>query len=447
MAACAAVLTTACTTQSVTAFEQGAVSAPATWRAATEHARPVQDGWLAPLQDQYLTDLVDEALLENADLSQARGRLNRARALLKQSRSDRLPSLSFESSSRLADGGRTRSDKSSYDAGLTASWEIDLWGRLSKAEEANRYAASSAGADLKAVRQLVAANTAQAYFLLIEAGKLAEVERSNLASLEETLGFVSIQFDRGLRSSADIALIRADVETARATLDRAEQTQRRAARAIEVLIGRYPGAIIDASSKLPTRPPQQTIGKPAEILERRPDVSAAKFTLLSQYARTQSAKAELLPRLSTQAVLDGNSATIADLFNPSALATSLLFNSTQTLFDGGRRNAQLAGTEAEAEIALATYQALVLDAYNEVETELDRGGVLTRRESYLVKALAEAEDALQFSRFRYELGESDLLNVLSIQQRVASLQADLARTQRERLDQYVSLALALGRDT
>ena len=121
-------------------------------------------------------------------------------------------------------------------------------------------------------------------------------------------------------------------------------------------------------------------------------------------------------------------------------------NSTQALFDGGARRARIEAADADVEIALANYQLLVLDAYNEVETELDRGRVLERREVFLSNALSEAEDALQFSRFRYELGESDLLNVLSIQQRVASLQAQLAQTQRARLDQYVALALALGQD-
>ena len=142
---------------------------------------------------------------------------------------------------------------------------------------------------------------------------------------------------------------------------------------------------------------------------------------------------------------DSNS-NIEDLFDPSALAASFIANGAQVLFDGGARRSNINAADADLEIALATYQSLVLDAYNEVETELDRGAVLERRERHLQLALQEAEDALRFSRFRYELGESDLLNVLSIQQRVASLQAALARIQRARLDQYVTLALALGSD-
>ena len=291
---------------------------------------------------------------------------------------------------------------------------------------------------------MIAANTAQAYFLLIEANQLSDVEQSNLDSLEETLGFVSIQFERGLRSSEDIALIKADVETARASLDLALQTGRNATRAIETLIGRYPSAELSVGAVTPARPDTSPVGQPADILQRRPDIRSAKLSLLAEHARTKSARADLLPRLSTPAPLGGASSSIEDLFDPSALAASLLINASQAVFDGGARRARIAAAEADSEIALASYQKLVLDAFNEVETELDRGRILERREQFLTRALSEAQDALQFSRFRYELGESELLNVLSIQQRVASLQAELARTQRARLDQYVALALALG---
>ena len=286
----------------------------------------------------------------------------------------------------------------------------------------------------------------KAYFVLIEARQLADVERTNLDSLEETLGFVSIQFERGLRSSEDIALIRADVETARASLDLAEQTKRNAARAIEILVGRYPAASLEVKAEPPSRPAQSTVGLPADVLQRRPDVRAAKLSLLAEHARTKSARADLLPRLSAQASFSGENSSLEDLFDPSALAANLLLSGAQTLFDGGARRAQIDTATADREIALASYQSLVLTAFNEVETELDRGAVLTRRAVFLTRALSEAEDALRFSRFRYELGESDLLNVLSIQQRVASLQAALARTERARLDQYVALALALGQE-
>ena len=422
------------------------VETPQTWSMETAQAGEGQDGWLGSIDDPLLTSLVFEALDSNPDLAQAQGRLNRARALQGRSRSAQYPSLSLTSSSQTRENLDGGDDTTAYSTSLSASWEVDLWNRLQNEADASTLDAQSSEADFHAIRLLIAANTAQAYFLLIEANRLAEVERSNLESLDETLGFVSIQFERGLRSSEDIALIKADVETARASLEQALQAKRDASRAIEVLVGRYPDAELAGGESSPKQPEQLTVGTPASLLERRADIRAAKFQILSAHARTKSARAELLPRLSTQASFGGSNSSIEDLFDPSALAASFIANGAQVLFDGRARRSNIDAADADLEIALAAYQSLVLDAYNEVETELDRGAVLERRERHLQLALQEAEDALRFSRFRYELGESDLLNVLSIQQRVASLQAALARIQRARLDQYVTLALALGSD-
>lgn len=444
--ASALVLTSACATQSADPLINAAVDAPQNWEMAEGETDAVLPGWLEAVNDPQLEALIKEALTANPGISAAQGRLSRARAVLSQSRAGQRPSLNAESRASVSEGFGGSADTSTYSMALNASWEADLWGRLSSTSAANARFAEAAEADFEAAQQLIAASTAQAYFLLVEANQLAEVEQSNLESLEETLGFVSIQFERGLRSSEDIALIRADVETSRASLDLAHQAQRNATRAIEILVGRYPATNLEVGSEAPTRPAESIIGKPADLLARRPDIRSAKLALLGEYARTQSARADLLPRITAQASFDGMSSSIEDLFDPSALAASLLIDATEALFDGGARRARIEAAEADAEIALANYQLLVLDAYNEVETELDRGRVLERREVFLTNALSEAEDALQFSRFRYELGESDLLNVLSIQQRVASLKADLARTRRALLDQYVSLALALGQD-
>ena len=224
----------------------------------------VRSGWLEAIEDQKLDALVNEALVANPEISAAQARLSRARAILFQSRAAQRPSLSADSRASASVGFNGRADTTAYAVALNASWEADLWGRLASASRADARSADAAEADLIAIQQLIAASTAQAYFLLIEANQLAGVERSNLASLEETLGFVSIQFERGLRSSEDIALIRADVETSRASLDLAYQAQRDATRVIEVLLGRYPTSSLDVGDMAPATPVASVIGQPAD---------------------------------------------------------------------------------------------------------------------------------------------------------------------------------------
>ncbi len=252
--ATALVLTGACATSSAPLDLSAAIDAPASWAMDEAETAPIQSGWLEAFDDTALKALVAEALVANPDLGAAQGRLNRARAVLAQSRAAQGPSVSVSATGSVSEGFDGGDDTRSYGTALSASWEADLWGRLASNKTASARAANAAEFDFKATQQLIAASTAQAYFLLIEANQLAEVERSNLESLEETLGFVSIQFERGLRSSEDIALIRADVETSRASLDFSEQAQRNAARAIEILVGRYPAAHLNAGATAPDRP-------------------------------------------------------------------------------------------------------------------------------------------------------------------------------------------------
>ncbi|MEM9054249.1 MAG: TolC family protein, partial [Pseudomonadota bacterium] len=276
------VLTSACATQTGEIAMAAHIDTPEAWYMEANNIVVTENGWLSEIDDAQLTALVREALENNRDLTKAQGRLNRARASLWQSEAAQLPSLRADSSNQVSEGFDGGEDTSSYGLTLAASWELDVWNRLSHATAASQLSVRSSEADYQSVRLLIAANTAQAYFQLIEAHRLAEVERSNLASLEETLGFVSIQFERGLRSSEDIALIRADVETARASLDQAEQAKRNASRAIEVLVGRYPATEMTFAGPVPHRPVTSFVGQPAALLEQRPDIQSAKFLFLAE---------------------------------------------------------------------------------------------------------------------------------------------------------------------
>ncbi len=446
LVASAGALLSACASPAGSLDANFVTPAPQNWVSGAGDAERPMGSWLADLNDPVVAELVAEALAVNPSIKENRARVTRARTFLKEARSLRVPFANLVTSAQTTEGLDGRADTQTYTADLSVSWEADIWGRLDENTAASEFSTLAQVSDFEAVQQLIAADTARAYFLLVEAGRLVEVERANLESLEETLGFVSKQFERGLRSNEDIALISADVETSKAALEQAEQIQRQAGRALEVLLGRFPTATVNNASVLPNRPTFAAFGTPISVLDRRPDLRAAKLRALSEQARTKSAEADLLPRLTLRGSFDGSSGSIADLFDPSSLAISLLVSASQSVFDGGARRARLNRAEADLEIAVAAFQSQALLAYNDVENAIDAGQVLERREGYLMNALSEAEDALKFAKFRYELGESDLLNVLSIQQRVASLELRLVQTQRARLDQFVTLSLALGRD-
>ncbi|MEL6686168.1 MAG: TolC family protein [Pseudomonadota bacterium] len=448
----AATFVTGCATTSLTGSAQGLSSGlsfelPTRWEQSEDRSSKETNkaAWLAAFDEDDWAMLVEEAYQNNPDLDQLRANLDRANALTDQARASLLPVL---------DGlvGASRSDtfegpdasSANLSASLSASWEADLWGRLSSRVEARDFDEAALVSDLEAAKQVLATSVVEAAFLTIESQRLADVSRRNLDALSETLGFVRVQQERGLRSAQDLVLIRADVATATASLRQAEGAIRQAQRALESLIGTYPGTDRTLASDLPNVPDAFGVGAPADILRTRPDLQAAERRVQAAYARHEAAVADQKPQLSLSGSLGGSDASLSNLFDPMNIATNLLANVSAPLFDGGLRQSNVDVAQADIDAALATYSRTALNAFEEVENQIDFGTVLKAREDLLLLALEDARQALKFTQFRYESAEVDLLNVLQIQQRVSFIEAQLVSLRRARLVQYLNLSLALG---
>ena len=195
---------------------------------------------------------------------------------------------------------------------------------------------------------------------------------------------------------------------------------------------------------LPDAPPPPPAGVPSEILERRPDLVAAERNVAAAFNSLQSAKAARLPAISLTSEIGGTSDSLTNLLDPANVAWTVAGNLVAPLFDGGQRQSQVDISTAEQKQAVAAYGQAALDAFGEVESNLDQGVVLVDRLSSLSEAAAEANEAYRIARLRYDEGETDLIDVLNIQQRVFSAESNLAAVQRLLLDQRVNLNLALG---
>jgi NodT family efflux transporter outer membrane factor (OMF) lipoprotein len=423
------------------------LSVPTVWDGAVNTEGVVADpaDWLVQLDDPALIALVEEAQSASPNLQRLRSRLDRAEALTRRARSSLRPSVDASMGATRADafGGDDRSS-AALSAGLDISWEPDLWGRTGAVVDAASFDIAASRLDLEAGQKLLTANIAEAWFVAIEARLLSDVSETNLAALERTLGFVTVQYDRGLRSGQDIALIRADVASSRASVERARASSRDALRALEILVGRYPDTDRDIPAALPDVPVLAVTGQPADLLNARPDLKAARSRINAAMARVRSADAARLPNLTLGGVIGGSSNGLGSLLDPASLATTLLSNLTAPIFDGGQRKDDIDIAQADVDIAMADYRALALDAYRDVERQLDEDSGLRAQETALTQALSDARDALKFTQFRYESGENDLLNVLSVQQRVNFTEGRLVSVRRARLVQYIDLALATG---
>lgn len=445
---CALVSLAACTTITTPetagqAARDSLPDAPNAWAMAGERVGPVQAGWIAQLEDPVLDALVEEALANNRNLQAAAANVQRSWALAGQAGAALSPSVSL-SSGATRSGNIEDTGADSYSLTGQASWELDLWGRIRAGNQAAVLSAEAAEADYVYSQYSLAAAVARGYFLAIEADRQAETVRNTLDALNETDRIVGVQFEFGMATSQDVALSRSDLARTRDSLIAAQGSQRDALRSLEVLLGRYPAADLELRRDLPDVPAPPPPGVPSEILERRPDVIAAERRVASAFNSLDQAKAARMPSISLTGSLGGSSGDLTNLINPTNVAWQAATSLVAPLIDGGLRESQVEQASAEQTQAIAGYADTVLTAFQEVEGSLDQTVVLKDRAIQLEQAASEARNALRIVNLRYEEGETDLLDVLTIQQRVLSNEGDVVSIERAQLDEWVALNLALG---
>lgn len=421
---------------------------PQTWaNSVTEgqRKRSEQIDWLASFQDTLLTELVSQAIANNRDLMTASANVERANALAIQAGAQLKPQANLAlNNSRSGFASGPNPDVSNQALSVQLNWEIDLWGRISAGQRAAVSSAEAAAADYKYAQHSLAAATAKAYFYAIEAGQQAAILKEVLTALEDTFRIVNVQHKNGLASGQDVALTKSDLATTREQLITLKSSQREALRALEVLLGRYPSGDISVKTLLPLLPPMPPLGVPSEILERRPDLVAAERRVAAAFNTVAQAKAARLPALSLTSDIGGSSNSLSNITDPANVAWQLASNLLVPLFDGGVREAQVDVATSDQKQALSSYAQTALNAFNEVETNLDLANTLVQREKELSIALSEAEKAYRIAQLRHKEGEIALIDLLSMQQRVLSADSSKLSIQRFVLEQRINLYLALG---
>lgn len=415
------------------------------WAAARTNVGDVEAGWIEAFNDPELSALVAEAQASNRGLLATAAAVDRAYALLRQSRASLYPSVTGTASAGRS-GTFERSEGSALSVGVQASWEADVWGRVRSDVEASRQSAVALEADYRFAQHSIAAAVARTYFTAIEAQLQVEVAQSIVDALTEIDRIVRVRFANGYANAQDTALARTDLEAARDSLLQAQLGRRDAIRALEVLLGRYPGTVLSLRDTLPDLPPPPPAGLPSELLERRPDLIAAERRIAASIADVDQARAARLPQISLTGSLGGASNDLTNLLDPANVVWQLATNLLAPIFDAGRLQAQVDIADASQEEAVALYADAALNAFGEVEGLLDQGVVLRDRRRSLAAADEASDRALQTAQLRYSEGENELIDFLNIQQRVFGSRSDLVAIERAQLVQYVDLCLALGGD-
>jgi len=420
--------------------EAAKLSAPASWVLGGQTDGLLADRWDAVVSDPLMDQYIELALKNNPSLKASYESIARSEAILQQAQSNRLPVIGTNVST--SGGGNLDQFNFSerYSGGLSASWEVDLWGNI----VSSTYDLDATKATYENARQALIAAVARAYIAAIESNLLVELSAQTLAAQEETYRIVMIRYELGAASRREVVLAESDVAGARDNLVISEANKRRALLSLEALLGQYPDGDITVAADFPSLPPLFSTGVPTEILRRRPDIVAAEFNALSAFQATRATRANGWPRLSISGGIDTATLNIGNLLDPASIAYSIGAGLADVLFDGGLTEGRINAANASQRSALASYGQTVLDAYFDVVESLNDLRTITERHPYIEKSAESARETLVLAEIQYKEGAIDLLDVLTFRQR--SFQADISEISMERqmIDTRIALYLALG---
>jgi NodT family efflux transporter outer membrane factor (OMF) lipoprotein len=407
-------------------------------RGSSATADGVGAGWLADFNDPLLESLVREAWDSNPDLYATAARFEEAAANLRVAASFLSPQVAGLAGVQLAyDDGSIDDDR--YALGLGASWEVDLWGRLRSDRAAAAAIADSAGLDFLQARHSLAAAVAEAYYAIVTGKQQLAIDRQLLDAERFTAVTTGQRVQAGLGTTLDEDLAESSVRLAEAAVQDDLASLRASRRALELLLGRYPSAELDAApdalprvSALPV-----AVGVPSTLLERRPDVRSAERVVDATYYDVRSARAARLPRLTL-------SADATTLLDPAAFVTSVAADIVAPIFEGGRLRAQEAAADARQRRALGAFASVALRAFREVEGALSNARSLDLREAQLAEASERLQRAGDAAIGRYEQGLLTILDLQQIRRQDFETRSLLLGVRFEQVRQRLDLALALG---
>jgi NodT family efflux transporter outer membrane factor (OMF) lipoprotein len=412
------------------------------FKSAPTPAGDVAAGWIAAFGDARLDALVGEALERNSDLELAAARVDLASALAERAGAQLKPQVdAFADVGRADTGGQPATR---IDFGVQASWEADIWGRLSSTSRAARYDLESAQADWVGARHALAAATARAWFVAIAAKERVDVDERSLAQRERVERITRAHFEVGEQPGSDVDVAVGQSEGARELAQQSRGALRSASLALETLIGRYPSGELEAAGELPALGEPPPLGLPSQLLERRPDVVAASLAVAAAYERVDAAEAARLPRIALTAGGGYANDELAHLTDPSNVIWNLAAGLLAPLYDGGRLRAEADASRAQRRAALANYLGVARNAFFEVETALTDEAALRQREISLTAAVEHLGNARERSEERYVAGESSILDLDQVHTQLYLAERELVAVRTDLVLQRVALHLALG---
>ncbi len=435
-------------------YQRPPVHAPAAFHYADKEARQVADTlWWSQFHDPAMDKLIHIALAENKDVQIAAARVDQFLGRLASTRSPLFPQVG-------ADLGGQRQRVSQigalplpagaspignlYDASLSVSWEIDLFGRLRRESEAARADVLASEEGRRATILTLVASVAQSYINLRSLDRQLDIAKATATSRAESLRVFQLRFDAGTVSELERTQNQAEYEDALSRIPPLETQIAQQEHALSILLGRNPGPIGRGSELDQLQLPAVPAGLPSDLLARRPDLRQAEQNLISANALIGAARAQYFPTISLTGLLGSVSTELHNLFTGPAKVWSYGLAAAMPIFTAGGIGGQVRQAEAVQRQALLQYQKAIQVAFQEVEdalVALQKSHVQLDAQGRQVKTLATYA---RLARIRYENGYTSYIEVLDAERQLFDTQVAYTQTQNTMFASLVNLYKTMG---
>lgn len=431
-------------------YQRPANPLPQTFTEPTPKPAEVDALWWKQFKDAQLDQLIDAALANNTDIQRALARMEESDAVLREATATLFPQVDLDASgtrSRVTTNGAnpvTTPVRNNFRGAFSASYELDMWGKARRANEAAEAQAQSSRFAKDALSLSLAGNVTQTYLTLRSLDALIVIARDSLNSRRESLDLTSRRHKGGIASDLDVQQASLSVANVQRQLASLQQQRALTEQQLGLLTGQLglqiaPGDI--RSLPLPAIPPA---GLPSQLLEARPDVRQAEADLIAANALIGVAKANLFPSISLTGSYGGESRELGDLMQSGSRIWAGGIGLHLPVFDFGRLSARTDQVTAQQKQLLANYQRSVQNAFVDVNNALIKVRHSTDMEAAAQSAVNAADATLKLANIRYQSGYSQFLEVLIAQGTYNDAWLNLIQEKRDRLLATVELYKAIG---
>ena len=435
-------------------YKRPAINTPQGWRVEEKDAAALADTkWWTQFNDPVLEGLIDTALKENYDLRLAAARVEEYIGRYWVGRSPLFPQIYASGSGgrqRVSERGATplpdttKNPSDFYQAGLSGSWELDIWGRLRRLNEAAKADLISTEEGRRSVILTLVTSVANSYINLRDLDKQLEVTESTTRSRAESYRLFGLRFEGGIISELELSQVKSEYELALSRIPLIQKQITFQENALSILLGKNPGPIARGKTIDELTLPAVPAGLPSDLLERRPDIRQAEQDLIAANARIGAAKALFFPTISLTGLFGWSSTELSSLFAGPSQTWSYAGNLIGPVFTGGAIAGTYMAAEAQQQQALIRYQQVIQTAFREVDDAL-ADQKRTREQLAAQKRQVETlRDYARIARLRYDEGYTSYIEVLDADRSLFNAELDYTATQGVLFQALVNLYKSMG---